>query len=225
MRHGSGLLMDAKSSPISAKQQSILRAFDGKIYVSNSLDVQTGALWDSVLIPAHEWDVPLRRELFSEVNRPYSETNMVQCRRLDAPEAFSISRVVFTFQRDIDERELYEFAENTVWSFWLGHIRYLQNSIGSLQTVGESIAPIKICDFCTSVFVGEQSCPGCGARQFQFSQPMVAGRRFYLDLTVNIVIAQQMSFWVQLETFSRVQVSKPFRVWCHLEGLHAWGVQ
>jgi hypothetical protein len=220
---------------INKDQQRILNAFRGQIYVSNQLDVQTGSLWDSIQFTKGQtavqniglFEIPLGQAFpYGGPTKTLTDTNMNKAGRLDAPEAFSVNRIVFTFSKRATDHDIYAFAEAATFTFWMGQKRYLWSPIISLQTLGTPLAPVRICDFCRAVYCGDITCPGCGARQFQLSSlgEEEAGRRFYLDCE-RLIILDRITFKICLELSAPYIFQNYFKMWCHLEGLHARGVQ
>lgn len=207
------------------QQDKIFRHFNGTTYTPNSMDVQIGALWDSIDYEPGQ-TFPAVRDLFSNPEgKSFIETNVFTPRKLDAPEAFSIDRVTFTFSHDTTDKILYEFAEQAVWELWLGRKCYLRAVIVSLQTIKAPNAPIRICSFCSGVYAASLECPGCGARDFYLPDgESVPGLQFTLDVPQHIVIGNQVSFWCTFRCRQFTLTGK-LKMWCHLHGLHARGVQ
>lgn len=203
-----------------------------------SRDIITGALWDCVKFgPSMSCGTRIR--MFAEPlgtnGKTITDTNMCQSGRLYAPESFEVRRIVFTFSRQAPDAEMYEFAEHYTFRFVIGQKMYASAPLISLQTLGEPLAPIRICDFCRSVYCGDITCPGCGARQFSLSSlgadsPEGAGRRFYLDVQ-PLRIETQMYFYLELEAaqeltlYSQARGGRGIKLWAHLEGMHEREVQ
>jgi hypothetical protein len=209
------------------RNEAIRRAFHGSYMPDHRMDVQAGHLWDSCKFRKGE-HLASRYEFFSNPrDKTLIETNVRTYRRLDAPESFSIARVLFTFSNTSRPEDIFGVAESFVWSLWLGHKRYLSSPIISLQTATQPVAPIRICTYCQAVYVQDRDCPGCGARDFRLSEVgEQTGLVFFLDLHEHeyLIIDNQLSFYVQLDgdgwTFR-----DDFKMWVHFEGLHARGVQ
>jgi hypothetical protein len=216
-----------------ARQRELRDEFPG-VYAGYNLNIQTGVLWDSVQLCANE--AADRLELFRvPIGAPdqhgrlksIRDTNMAQHGRLDAPEAFSVRRLVWTFSSFAADQDVYGFAEAVVWTLWLGHKYVARNNIISLQTAPNILAPIRTCEWCRSVYAGDISCPGCGARQFSIQglpDGPPAGRRFFLEFLMPVRILNQITFWVDLAA-PGFRPAAALELWCHLEGLHATGVQ
>ena len=194
-------------------------------------DVQHGALWDSVSLPAGATLTP-RINLFedplrSDSTRTLVDTNMTQSRKLDAPESFQIQRVVLTFSATVDNRDFYSILERLTWTVWIGQKRYLWAVAISMPTANNIPAPVRACTFCRRVYVGCDECPGCGATSFTLPVPELdqGGKRFYMDLIWPVDILNQMSFFATLELGTPHTLWKDFKMWFHLEGLHARGTQ
>lgn len=199
---------------------------------SHMYDVQHGALYDMIELPPGGTLRPQETFFSTPHGKSLAQTNVYQSQRLDAPEQFRISRVVFTFGQSMADEDIYTIAEGAPWGLWLGQKKYLGGVIIALQTVKNVIAPIRICDFCHSVYCGDRTCPGCGARQFTISSlggDTDTGMQFFLDLTVEISILSQQTFWVQFDHFNPITLTsaerggRGLKLWCHLEGLHVRG--
>src|SRR5882762_5359383 len=118
---------------------------------------------------------------------------MQKCEQLLAPEAFAIERIIFSFSRLASDRDIYSIAESFTWSLWLGMKRYLGSPLISLQTIDyPTHAPIRICDYCQSVYACNNRCPGCGAQQFTLSTvgSVETGRGFMLDIGRNQLVIE-----------------------------------
>jgi hypothetical protein len=215
-------------------QQFIYNKFRGQLHFSNHLDVQTGRLWDCLdYLPGQTFYSPDHGHIsfFTNVEqssgKSFAETNLYTNGRLDAPEAFAVERIVFTFSKSISPEDLQQWMDHIVFRFWLGHKHYVWSPIGHMQTVKQPGNPIKICDFCQSVYVESVQCPGCGANSFKLSTfgSAEAGQQFFMDVYPEILIMNQTSFYVSVESRYPIIFNSKVRVWCHLEGFHARGVQ
>jgi hypothetical protein len=217
----------------SNRQQALLAAFHGQVYMGNHVDIQKGRLWDCIDFAAGSSLYPAYLRFFENVGpgsgKTILESNVSTPHRLDAPEAFSIRRVLFTFDRRAVEEDVYGIAESCCFSLMLGQKYYLRSPIITLQTTNAPLAPIRHCTYCRAVYVMQEQCPGCGAQEFLLdaSGEFEVGRCFFLDLAPeeSIVIVNQMSFRVFLDTNAWGYTLKAkLRLWCHLEGLHMRGV-
>lgn len=218
----------ASQSALTKNQKYVMERFRGQIYITNQLDVQTGRLWDCMTFRAGEEFTS--GEWFStpepKGNPPKTrlETNLNQSRRLDAPEAFSVERVVITFSKYADPYDVAALQDGAWWQFFVGQKYYLWSIIGHMATSKEPISPIRICDFCRSVFVEQSQCPGCGARSFKLTTLGDAGQQFMMDVKPEIVLANQISFYVVLRSSRPIRFRNDLKIWFHCEGLHARGV-
>lgn len=217
---------------LSKSQEAIKEAFGFQHYDPTYMDVQTGRLWDSLSLKAGEtFKGGKSTELFNRAidGRSLAETNMVCAGQLLAPEAFSTSRILFTFSRQSADEDVFSIAEIAAWSLWIGRKFYARSLIIAMRPFDNMIAPIRICNFCRAVYVREESCPGCGAREFKLTDIAgtidSAGKQFLMDLNNPLVIESNMHFHLSFESGFSYVVKNPLRLWCHLEGLHARGVQ
>ncbi len=221
------------SASYTAQQQHIMREFGGNVYEPAHMDVQEGRLWDCLTLNHNAAFV--RHKFFVVPNgnegKTYADTNLDQCARLNPPEAFAVKRIVFSFSKSSDPSDVAELAEACHWSLVLNNRYLVRSMMIHMRTFNVDVsAPFRICDFCKSVYVGDRTCPGCGARQFCITsvgddKPASIGLQFVLDLSVNIIIHNQMSFHVQMDASHIITLRSPLKLWVHLEGLHARGVQ
>lgn len=227
----------ASQALLNHQQKHIFNEFNGTTYQPSCMDVQTGSLWDSVeLLPGQEFNQQHSQLFTWPIGSPaypraraktQIDTNMLECKRLPAPEAFSIARIVFTFSRDTSDKDLYTIAEQSLFRLWIGQKTYLWSVLISMPAVHQPIAPFRVCSFCAGVFVNQTQCPGCGAKDFQLTNlgdPQLTGRQFAMDVFPRVVINNQVSFFMTFDCESYT-VENKFKMWCHLEGLHARGVQ
>ncbi len=217
------------------QQREITEAFRSQEYIRDWFDVQPGHAWDSLKLAAGEtfnsnlklFELPMGAELPDGSRKTYADTSMNESHQFMNPERFAIRRVLFTFSKSALAIDVYAIAEQFVWSFWMGRKRYLGSPIISLQMAELPAAPIRICDYCRSVWCNNSTCPGCGARQFHLSTLAgeASGTCFVMDLGKNtLVIEQGIYFGITFEGEPHT-VSAPLTLWCHFEGLHARGVQ
>lgn len=221
------------SSKLSKRDAYILEQFGGHTYEPNRMDVQEGRLWDSFEFQPGSVMQPSTTDLFSDRygtnNKIYADTNMSMSRRLPAPEAFSVQRVLFSFSRDCNDSDVFALAERLVWRLNIGKRYYLRQLIIAMRPFDNMVAPFRVCDFCRAVYVQSPTCPGCGARSFNLVSSIggtidSAGKQFLMELSQPIVIYNQVDFHVDFEHF-QYQPKHYVKMWCHLEGLHARGVQ
>ena len=217
---------------VSARQQQILAAFDGHLDISNELDVQPGAIYDAISYRRGDTITLHNSQFFRNVNeasgKTFVETNMWENGKLPAPEAFSISRMMITFSRKSDPRDVMNIAERVCFEFWLDQKNYQRHVLNSLQQRTEESAPFRICEYCRAVYVQMEQCPGCGARAFVLAglgtDERASGHVFFLDLPYPLVIVNQISFYAQFQMRdSGIVVNEDLKIWCHLVGLHFRG--
>ena len=205
-------------------------------FSEHHMDVQHGHLWDSIELKQEQifhqhlmmFDTPIGHPDTIGKTKTYADTNMQMCRQLPAPQHFLIKRILFTFSKTCNEHDMFSIAEDAVWFLWLGQKHYLHTQMISMQTTGEK-APIKTCSFCRGVYVNSPSCRNCGASEFKLNdvgEVEELGRVFYLDLheTEELHIAQGLTFWVGFQC-QEIMMRERMKMWCHLEGKIARGVQ
>lgn len=67
----------------------------------------------------------------------YSDTNLHQRMRLDAPESYAVSRVGVLFSPATSPRVRESFAERYVFTLWIGKKQYFRAPVASMFAVGE----------------------------------------------------------------------------------------
>lgn len=159
------------------------------------------------------------------------DTNMEMSHTLPLPMHHEIKRILFTFPGTCNKRSVLEVAENVWFELWIGQKRYAQAVIITLPCVITPDAPLKVCDFCKSVFCNNSRCPNCGAQQFTLhtlgkEHPEYhhdsGSHQFWLDLLIPLPIMQQQYFSVKL--YGDYTTSDTVRMWCHLEGILYRGI-
>lgn len=213
----------------------IMGQFNGSVYAPNRLDIQHGFLFDDLALNkcrfrgVHEFfHTPCGSyDLISQQIKGITNTNLYTGNRLDAPEAFAVQRLLFTFNKEADERDVMVIAENCLFSFGLGYKYYIRCLINLLPCQRREFEPLRLCGKCRTLYMGDGNCPSCGSglRPLPLPGGTEIGRQFFLDLLINIVIANQADFRVELITEKEIKLKGPVKMWCHLEGLHAKGVQ
>lgn len=203
---------------------------------SNCYDVIQGSIFDSFALSAGGTFTRQNSQLFSYVGpasgKTAADTNMELAQRLSAPMMASITRIVFTFAHYCDPRDVLHIAENACWFFRLGRKYYSSGVMLSMQQSKNTIDPIRTCSYCAAVYVNHESCPGCGSREFRLpdieGEPGViaGGRQFYLELPDSMahIIQYQQQFNMTFDLHDYTVLGR-FKLWCHLEGKIARGVQ
>ena len=155
------------------------------------------------------------------------DTSMFMACRLPAPEAFALQRLIFTFGHETDPDDVKRMAENCVFSFEIGYKYYLRCVIGLLPCQRREFEPLRLCGKCRTLYMGDCDCPSCGSglRPLPLPEDVEPGRQFFLNLLINLVIDNQASFRVRIHTAKTIKLKSSLRMWCHMEGLHARGVQ
>jgi hypothetical protein len=216
------------------RYQQVVEKFHGHLYASGTLDVQTGRLWDCLTFDAGNQfghTEGYTEAFFSNVERSSGksvlETNLCMNCRLPAPEAFAIERIVFTFSKSSDPADVAMCWDETWWELMLGKKRYVWSPMAHMQVIKEPLSPIRVCDFCKSVYANAGQCPGCGANSFCISTlgEMDSGQQFAMEVNPTIPILNQMSFHVLLKSSRPLMFRSAIKIWCHFEGLHALGIQ
>lgn len=200
-------------------------------------DVQHGHLWDSIVIQPERrlrgvklFHCPIgNTDPYDDHVKTLADTNLSMWGRLPMPEEFLVKRLIFTFSKAAADPDVYNVAESAVYRFILGQKIYLTSHLISLnQAAAEVAAPFHRCDFCHSLFVQRTECPGCGARQFTLTtlgSSAEVGRQFYQDIAYPLWIGEQEDFYMGFEESAAPPLSGPVKMWVHLEGDHARGIQ
>jgi hypothetical protein len=206
----------------------------------NKVDIVQGHVWDSVTFEPNKvvrsvqmFRVPIGLvDPTTGKTKTAADTSMTMVSQFPAPQHFRIHRYIFTFSQSTTEEDMYSLAESFVWEFWAGCKKYHTSPIISLQTVDLGKAPIRICQYCTSVYVQAMQCPGCGSRDFALTdlggESIGRSRGFVMDLGPEpergMHILQGQQFHVELHG-DGYECRQRAKLWCHFEGLLARGVQ
>lgn len=197
------------------------------------VDIQTGRLYDCIsFAPSQIIDPSIgNSQWFTNVEhnsgKSLADTNLDQNGRLCAPESFLIDeRIVLSFSSTTSDRDVFGIAENFCFEFWIGKKSYIRAPIISMRPhTGK--APIWVCGYCATVYANQANCPNCGAGSTRIytrdGEEVFLGKQFVLDVDPALLIANQMSFFAQLQGY-RFTVVGQTRIWCSLEGLHARGL-
>src|SRR5271163_3851497 len=139
-------------------QITIQKAFPGTSDLHH-YDVIHGFLWDSIEFDRNQTidraNSYFFRRPISE-SRGWSDTNMVTASRLDAPEQFSVQRILFTFSKSCLDVDTFTIMESFMFRFWMGQKYFVSTQIISLPTVANPTAPIKVCEYCRSVYANQE---------------------------------------------------------------------
>lgn len=206
----------------------------------NMAEIVQAHIWDSVTFEPNRMvrDLQMFRVPIGLVDpttgrtKTAADTSMTMCSMLPAPQHFMIYRYIFTFSQTTEEEDMFAIAEGFVWESWLGQKVYHSSPIISLQTMDLGKSPIRICQYCTCVYVQSMQCPGCGSRLFHLTdlggESVGRSRGFVLDLgnkpDQGLHILQGQSFHVQLRG-DGYECRKRAKMWCHFEGMLARGIQ
>lgn len=205
------------------------KAFMGATYQPNYMDVQHGQMWDSVRFREgvvrggiyRLFSVPEgQMDSIGALAKTLNDTSMVKSCQLPAPEAFALQRLVFTFDAASSDADVIAFTEECVFEFIIGRKFYLRCPLGLLVTDHR-------CPKCEQIYFGNGGCPKCDDAQYRWavSSGINPGRQYVMDLDINLIIDNQATFYVDLHCDDSITIKKPMRLWCHMEGLHARGVQ
>ena len=172
------------AAAISAQQQFIINNFKGQIYISNQLDVQDTPLYDTITYPAAATINTPNSQWFSNVvqatsGKTVAQTNMQQAQKLDAPEAFAVFGLRLGWSEDILRSDLQTLLNSWAYEFQLGQKNYQRANIRHFAS-GWGISGFSTR---TAESVYTNGWPSRDAMHI---------------LAVKLVIANQMSFYAQL---------------------------
>lgn len=169
---------------ITSQQQFIINSFKGQIYISNQLDVQDTPVYDTITYAPAGTVNTTNSQFFSNVGalsgKTVAQTNMAQTQKLDAPEAFSVFAIRLGISEDILRSDLQTLLNSWAYAFYLGQKWYQRANIRHFASGwGISGYTTKTSEsFYTNGLPSIQAMHG---------------------LAVKLVIANQMSFYGQLE--------------------------
>jgi len=203
----------ASTMAITAQQSFIIESFRGQIYISDELDVQDTPVYDTLTYAAGATINTPNSALFSNVEsnsgKTYAQTNMLENRRLAAPEAFSVFGIRLGVSENVLYSDLITWFNSWAYEFWLGQKNYSRANVRHYSS-GWGMAGYTT-NTAQSFFTN--GTPGRGSMNL---------------VMVKLVIANQMTFYGQL-TGSPSQVLSSsgtgMIIVNELVGLYARGVQ
>lgn len=205
--------VQAAASAITAQQQFIINSFKGQIYISDTLDVQDTPVYDTITYTAGGTVNTQNSQFFTNVEsnsgKTYAQTNMTQNGKLDAPEAFSVFGVRVGFSEDLLRSDLTTLYNAWAYELYLGKKEYQRANLRHFSS-GWGIS-------------------GYTTRSSEsFYTNGLASRQAMNMLAVKLVIANQMSFYGQLNGAAQQVLSANgtgLILLTELVGLYARGVQ
>lgn len=205
--------VQSAASAITAQQAFITEAFRGQIYWSDTLDVQDTPIYDTLTYTAGQSISTPNSALFANVEsgsgKTLAQSNMTDNRRLIAPEAFSVFGIRLVWSEDILRSDLTTLLNTWAYEFWLGQKNYSRANIRHYSS-GMGISGYTTR---TSESFYTNGVPGRGSMNL---------------LAVKLVIANQMSFYAQLNGSTGQTLSASGNgliLYNELVGLYARGVQ
>ena len=203
----------AAAQAITAQQSFIIESFRGQIYISDELDVQDTPVYDTLTYAAGSTINTPNSALFSNVEansgKTYAQTNMLENRRLAAPEAFSVFGVRVGFSENVLYADVIAWYNGWAYEFWLGQKNYQRANVRHFSS-GWGLYGF-FTTTATSFFTN--GTPSRGS----------------MDLVmVKLVIANQMTFYGQLTGSASQTLSSSgtgMIILNELVGLYARGVQ
>lgn len=207
------VMLQSAVAAITSQQQFIINSFKGQIYISNQLDVQDTPIYDTITYTAGSQINTPNSAFFTNVEsnsgKTVAQTNLTQNGKLDAPEAFSVFGVRVGWSEDILRSDLQTLVNSWAFEFWLGKKEYQRANLRHF-TSGWGIS-------------------GYTTRTDEsFYTNGAPGRNSMNVLAVKLVIANQMSFFAQLNGAASQTLSEAgsgLILLCEAVGLYARGVQ
>jgi hypothetical protein len=164
-------------------------------------------------------------------NKTQLDTNMQMVGCLPTPEYFRIARILFSFGSNCNLKDVFHIAENYIFKLYVGQKIYWSSSLLVLQGSNNLQSPIKICDFCRSVFCNNSNCPNCGANHFKLhtidkEADFTVGYRFSIDFPeeLKIQLLNQQYFSMNMEGVESYTLVDNLKFFIHFEGVKSLGV-
>jgi hypothetical protein len=188
--------------------------FNGTTYQPNSMDVQSEPLYDEITTAAGATLTPgiSGSQFFANpTGKNYAQTNVLEARKLPAPEAFAVMGIKFYPTPNILLADWTAIGSNFALEFWIGQKWYNR-------------AP---CQFYNA---------GLGTSGFttyssnSFITNGLPGRGHAHSLEINIIVDNQASFYGNLSGTATTMTASASggtgsTIYMLLDGLHARGVQ
>jgi len=205
--------IQAATAAITAQQSFIIESFRGQIYISDELDVQDTPIYDTLTYAAGAVINTPNSQLFSNVEsasgKTVAQTNLLENKRLAAPEAFSVFGVRLGFSENVFYTDLITWFNSWAYELWLGQKNYQRANVRHFSS-GWGMAGYTT-NTAQSFFTNGS--PGRGSMNM---------------VMVKLVIANQMTFYAQLNgSASQTLASNGtgMIILNELVGLYARGVQ
>lgn len=194
-------------------------------FVADMIDRRIGRLWDSIDFPSgpvcdqHFFQIPIGDIGTNGFVKTGFDTNMQRSFQLLPPRCFLTQRIIFTFSKSCLPEDVGAAFDSLMFRFVVADKCFASSPICHMRTLKEPLSPIRICEFCRSVFVEAMQCPGCGARSFKLSSLSECdpGQQFVMDLESKY-IPPCTDFRIELRTRPTMAFRAPVRLWCHFEG-------
>jgi hypothetical protein len=222
-------LFNRSNSPKDAFSRLVCEAFSVEIYNPAMMDVQPGSLYDTLEFGPGE-QLPRSLYLFTEpsnASKPFGKTNLVNPKKLPAPEMFAVDRISFAVLEGSSAATEAQIKE-CCWHLYIGMKCYRRSTM-SMMNIGafQEVVTMRRCVYCDRIHV-QQVCPGCGAAEFtawasEQIPTSVVRSEHWLEHRPNLVILHNTEFYVTIDLSESIQ--GPLRLRCWLSGLHARGVQ
>lgn len=195
----------------SEQQTWIYTQFNGTTFQANAMDVQHEPLYDENTFTAGSV-ISVPTQFFTNpAGKNLNQTNVTTAKRLDAPEAFAVMGINFTWQENILLADAIGITANFALELWIGQ-KYYNRAPCSFYNGGRGI-------------YGSSTTSGFSV--LTNGAPLKGHRH---ELGINIVIDNQASFYAQLTGSAYTLTASGSGgvgaiLYDLLDGLHARGVQ
>lgn len=190
----------------------IQQQFNGTTYQPNSMDVQSEPIYDTLTTAAAAAITSNANQFFTApTGKNYSQTNVLEIRKLPAPEAFAVMAIKLFVQSDILLADFVAIGKNFAFEFWIGQ-KWYNRAPSLFYNAGFGIAGFSTFSSAASLTNG------------------MPGRHAAHALEINIVIDNQASFYGNLNGTTTTMTAAASggtgsNIVLVLDGLHARGVQ
>lgn len=194
--------------------QFIQQQFNGTTYQPNSMDVQSEPLYDEITTAAGAILTPgiSGSQFFANpTGKNYAQTNVIEARKLAAPEAFAVMGIKFYPTPNILLADWTAIGSNYALELWIGQKSYNR---APCQFYNSGLGTSGFTTFSSASFI-TNGLPGRGHAH---------------SLEINIIIDNQASFYGNLSGTATTMTAAGSggtgsTIYMLLDGLHARGVQ
>jgi len=207
--------VQSAGAALSSDQQSwIYSQFNGTTFQANAMDVQHEPLYDESTTAQAATIANLTQFFTNPAGKTLAQTNVTTAKRLDAPEAFAVMGINFSWLESILLADAIAVKNSFALEFWIGQKYYNR-------------APVSFYNAGTGLYGTLSTVAAAGNSIITNGLPAKGHRH---ELAINIVIDNQASFFGQLVGTPVVLTATGSggvgaTLIMLLDGLHARGVQ